>query len=290
MIESIKINKRTPAFTIIIPVYNGTCTITKAIQSVVRQYINNWELIIVDDGSNENIKNIISDYLKDDRVKYYFKNHKGVSSARNYGISLALGQYIIFLDDDDYFHEGLLKEICAVNYMNYDLISWSAQKLVDGKVIHWKPEKLGRLYRHKKISFLAGSVCYNKELFKKTGGFDENLKYGENYELGLRICQIKNLRIFIIDFELVTIVINSFERTSNSALNQANSYLYQLKKHKSLLKKFPKDLSKFYYNLAYNLESLNKIKLARKFYFNSWKANIFDPKGFIKFYYLKWIR
>lgn len=82
-----------------------------AIDSVINQSYKNWELIVVNDGSIDNTEEVVKNYqLKDNRIKYYFQQNKGRSSARNLGIEYSSGEYVSFLDDDDYYLEDYLEE------------------------------------------------------------------------------------------------------------------------------------------------------------------------------------
>ena len=84
--------------------------INNAINSVLDQSYRNWELIVVDDGSTDNTKEIVSEVVKKDkRVKYFFKENKERSAARNQGIKIASGEWICFLDSDDLYHQTHLE-------------------------------------------------------------------------------------------------------------------------------------------------------------------------------------
>ena len=91
-----------PFFSIIIPTYNRGHVLGKTIQSVINQNFNDWELIVVDDGSTDNTKNIINDFSKNDsRIRYIYQDNQERSAARNNGIENSNGKYICFLDSDD---------------------------------------------------------------------------------------------------------------------------------------------------------------------------------------------
>jgi glycosyltransferase involved in cell wall biosynthesis len=94
---------------IIIPTYNRERTIIRAIKSVIFQSYKNFELIIVDDGSTDNTKEILKPFLENKKINYYYKENGGVSSARNLGIKKAKGEYIAFLDSDDEFLQKKLE-------------------------------------------------------------------------------------------------------------------------------------------------------------------------------------
>jgi glycosyltransferase involved in cell wall biosynthesis len=92
---------KSPFFSIILPTYNRASFISKAIESVIDQLYNKWELIILDDGSTDNTKEIVLSF-NDDRIRYIYQENKERSAARNNGIRNAKGEYICFLDSDDY--------------------------------------------------------------------------------------------------------------------------------------------------------------------------------------------
>ena len=98
----------TPFFSVVIPTYNRGWVLLLAIQSVIQQTFDQWELIIVDDGSKDDTKSVVS-AITDKRVKYFYQENKGRSAARNAGIEIALGEYIAFLDSDDQYAENYLE-------------------------------------------------------------------------------------------------------------------------------------------------------------------------------------
>jgi glycosyltransferase involved in cell wall biosynthesis len=94
---------------IIIPCYNGENYIAQTIQSVLNQSYRNFEIIFINDGSTDSSEQIIASYLNDVRVKYYYQLNQGVSFSRNYGLTQAKGEYILFLDADDILENDFLK-------------------------------------------------------------------------------------------------------------------------------------------------------------------------------------
>ena len=101
-------------YSIIIPVYNSENTIKRAIDSVLSQTYLNWELIIVDDGSTDNSLKIVNEY-HDDRIRILCQSNSGPGKARNFGIENAIGDYVVFLDSDDYYDNDYLESIDIVN-------------------------------------------------------------------------------------------------------------------------------------------------------------------------------
>ncbi|MBC9229530.1 glycosyltransferase family 2 protein [bacterium SPL81] len=100
--------------TVIVPVFNKSAYIERSIISVLGQSYTDFELLLIDDGSTDNSKNIIdSIILNDSRCKYYFQKNQGVSSARNYGLKLAKGSHIAFLDADDEYSPNFLSNMLS---------------------------------------------------------------------------------------------------------------------------------------------------------------------------------
>lgn len=94
---------------VIIPTYNRQETIYQSVQSVLNQTVESLEVIIVDDGSTDNTKQVIQS-IDDHRVKYFFQRNNGACAARNYGILHSNGDYIAFQDSDDLWYENKLKQ------------------------------------------------------------------------------------------------------------------------------------------------------------------------------------
>lgn len=102
----------TPYISIVMPVFNSSQTLAKSIESVLRQTDNSWELIIVDDGSVDESWRIMESYsMQDSRIKIFRETNSGPGMARNFAIQQAVGEYIGFLDSDDYWPEFGIEEI-----------------------------------------------------------------------------------------------------------------------------------------------------------------------------------
>lgn len=109
-----------PLVSVIIPVYNGEKFIATTLRSVIHQSYSNWEIIIINDGSTDNTLNIVSD-LKDPRIKIISQNNSGVSASRNAGIGSANGNYLAFLDADDFWHKNNLEKKISFLENNPDI-------------------------------------------------------------------------------------------------------------------------------------------------------------------------
>lgn len=109
---------------IIVPVYNNEPVIGRCIESILKQTFEDFELIIINDGSTDGSENIIKKYVeKDNRIKFINNNNKGVSETRNIGIRNATGMYIQFVDGDDFIDKDMLRyEISLLEEKNADMV------------------------------------------------------------------------------------------------------------------------------------------------------------------------
>ena len=98
------------SISVLMPVYNSEKFLLETVQAVINQSYIDWELILVDDGSTDNSKEICTKLMNDDkRIKYIFQENLGVSHTRNVALENAQGKYIVFVDSDDLIHEDYLK-------------------------------------------------------------------------------------------------------------------------------------------------------------------------------------
>ncbi len=114
-------------YSIIIATYNSGKYIKKCIESILNQTLKNFNIIIVDDGSTDNTKEVLKPYLKLKNVKYFYKENTGVADTRNFGISKVKTEYFMFIDSDDYISPTLFETI--EKYNNYDILSFKGKKI-----------------------------------------------------------------------------------------------------------------------------------------------------------------
>ncbi len=104
---------------VIIPVYNRENVVAEAVQSVLNQTYTNFEILIIDDGSQDNTPIICRELSeKDGRIKFFSTEHGGVSVARNKGLDMATGEFVFFIDSDDYIHPSLIESL--ISFMERD--------------------------------------------------------------------------------------------------------------------------------------------------------------------------
>ena len=162
-----------PFFSVIIPTFNRAAILPRAIKSILNQSFSDWELIIQDDGSTDDTATIVENFLDDKRIKYFKEVNQGVCAARNLGSEKATGNYITFLDSDDYVSDTWLIDF-------YNEIQKSNADIVRCKTtVNGVSEK-----EHQDL--LAGNFAVRRDLFLEAGKYDSNLKFGENTELKWR--------------------------------------------------------------------------------------------------------
>lgn len=183
---------------IIIPIYNVELWLDECINSVVGQTYKNLEIILVDDGSTDKSGEICDKWKeKDDRIFVVHKKNGGLSSARNAGLDVISGEFVTFIDSDDYIANHAIETM--VNEMidkNVDLVRCAMNKVVDGKVIeskdifkekiYYKEEALDKFYLYQ--DGFCGSVC--DKLFKASAFEKLRFPDGLNSEDYLVLLQI----------------------------------------------------------------------------------------------------
>lgn len=166
---------------IIVPVYNVENYIEKCLQSLVNQTIEDIEIIVVNDGSTDKSKEIIEKYIKENlssNIIYVEKENGGLSDARNYGMNYATGEYIAFLDSDDYVENTIYEKMYnkAISE-NADYVECDFYWVYPNK----KKEDKGFRYTNKKEMFVnARVVAWNKLI--KRDIIKEKFPYGMHYE------------------------------------------------------------------------------------------------------------
>jgi len=182
---------------VIIPVYNGAGFICDAIDSVFSQTFNDCEIIIVDDGSTDDLTEVLRKY--NNRIKYFYQKNNGPAAARNKGISVSEGEHIAFLDADDiWLPTKLEKQIvllesgsdigfvyCDNYFVDADrkiIPDYSREiKLLEGDIF------LDFFCRH---FILTPAVILRKRCLDKIGLFNEGLAVGEDYDFFLRLAYL----------------------------------------------------------------------------------------------------
>ncbi len=199
-----------PLFSIIIPTYNRASLLLKAIGSLKNQTFENWELIIIDDGSTDDTKALVNS-ITDYRIRYFYQNNQERSAARNAGIEEAVGDYITFLDSDDYYlPERLEKLYGEIKKRNYPVAFFYTGNSYEeaGKIS--KREESKYEFNTDLDFVICGIIgtpqaCIHRTILSKHR-FNENIHISEDMELWIRIvCDGYSLN-FIEQYDIVTTI------------------------------------------------------------------------------------
>ena len=183
-----------PLVSIITPVYNGEHYLLEAIESALAQTYQNFELLIINDGSTDSSAEIVKPFLKDSRVIYIEQQNLGVAAARNAAIKLSKGKYIGFLDQDDLWLNNKLEVQVAVLELNASVsFVHSSHDVVDAQGNTTEYDLIARvsgycfeeLFKKNRIAVLT--VLIRKTIFEEIGLFNEQLSGVDDYDMWLRI-------------------------------------------------------------------------------------------------------
>ena len=182
-----------PQVSIIIPTYNNEKFIGQALDSVLAQTCKSWEMIVVDDGSEDGTADVVAAWRGE--VEYFYQDNAGPSSARNRGLASARGEFVVFLDSDDMLLPSKLSDQLACFDIDVGLgLIHSGWQTVDSNanpietIEPWQQVEAldlkGWLQCH---PFCLPAVMFRRSLLEQAGGFDPNLHQAEDIDLILRI-------------------------------------------------------------------------------------------------------
>lgn len=169
--------------TIIVPVYNAEKTLNKCIDSIIQQTFTDWELLLINDGSEDKSEAICNEYSRIDfRIRIFNKKNGGVSSARNVGLDHAKGKWVTFVDSDDWIKPDYINNLLAHTDEDTDLVisyaevfndevgrieNYPSRKIINGEIdeifiendMHWHTSPWSKLYRRSVIDKYKLRFC-----------------------------------------------------------------------------------------------------------------------------------
>jgi len=253
-----------PLVSIIIPAYNAEKYIKRALESALAQTYKNIEIIVIDDGSTDKTAEIVKNY-KDPRIIYLFQKNQGQGSARNNGIKKSQGEYITFLDADDYyFPQKVEKQVRFLeNYPNYQAVYCNALHFYsDNPTVFFK--KKGNFHSGDIFKDLLQSsyinpntIMVSRKVLDKVGLFNENRYYPEDWELWLKISRA-GFQFGYLDEDLVKVEIRPDSNTTmaiqpilkNNALKMFENIFSSMNYKEKVLYKTEEILKKMRFKLA----------------------------------------
>lgn len=273
---------------IIVTIYNQKDTIKRTLASVFNQTSDDFELIIINDGSTDNSEEVIKDFLKDNKVKYYYTENQGVSLARNYGIEKSTKEYVLFLDGDDTIEINLVKYLNSFLDKNYQMICFDYNTLHENvalkKQLKTKESILiksglailkNNYLKHEfNIKIWTSSVIYNKSFLNENNILFKKFRISQdiNFQLNALIYSEKVL--------ITNQILSNYHITKNSVMNRFNIFRFdayyaikdiektienneKINKSKEFLaikrRLAFKKLNGFVYNYTYNYLNFDKV-------------------------------
>jgi len=268
---------------IIIPVYNSEKYIIKCLDSLFEQTNYNFEVIIIDDGSTDDSNSIIKSYIEEKNPKFKLQfieqSNNGVSASRNKGLLLSKGEYILFLDSDDFLVNDAIERINEILLarMNSEVLLFNYNKLIDGKkgsqsssddekiFFEMNKKEVLKKINDSEINFWIGSTIFNKKkLLENKIFFLEDKFYGEDLELMFKymfLCK----KIIYSNIELSNYNVRENSLTTNYNMNQIDSVKLLLDLYENYNHLNNKEFNKLFYqntisnNLIYNIQNLKPI-------------------------------
>lgn len=190
-------------FSVIIPLYNKSPYVAKAIRSVLVQTFNDYELVIMDDGSKDDSFEMAREAIQGyGHCHLYRQKNAGVSVARNNGVVLSQGEYVCFLDADDWWESTFLEEMnrlieefpdAGIYGSNYTIINETRHKTrvaTIGVAEGFTKGYIDYCQTYAKTLYMplwTGAVCVPRQVFDEVGGFNPQLKMSEDFDLWIRI-------------------------------------------------------------------------------------------------------
>lgn len=240
-------------FSLIVPVYNTEKYLDKCLNSIFLNDYKNFEVIIVNDGTTDNSEYIINNYLqKYNNIVYIKEENKGLSFARNEGVKKATGDYILFIDSDDFIEKDLLSTLNDNLSEKVDLLRFQIREIYDDKKVDYNEEGFditssnNAFSKIVKYKYIEPSVlyAYNREFYLNNKfKFTENI-YHEDFDLIPRIIE-KAKTVKSISY----IGYNYLMR--NNSITSTSDNVKELKKMDDVLNSFKKvteknEISNFY--------------------------------------------
>ena len=183
-----------PEISVIIPVYNGDKTIRETIESVLNQTFSDFELLIINDGSQDTTLEIVSN-IPDPRIKVFSYPNAGLNASRNRGISLASGEYVSFIDADDIWTPDKLEaQLKALKAEPQAAVAYSWTDWIDEKGQFLRRANhnsaTGDVFAKLLLADFVGSgsnPLIRKQAFAEVGNFDQSLVGGQDWDMWLRL-------------------------------------------------------------------------------------------------------
>lgn len=280
--------KGSPLISIVTPTYNRANFLPEAIESVLSQDYENYELLIIDDGSTDNSKDVIEKYMDSKKIRYLYQSNSGQSVARNRGIEEANGDFICFLDSDNRWLPGKLSASVEAFERNPEADIVYGDVVLINEQGHEFSRKNMKRYSGKITTHLLKDNCVSMNTtmsktnsIRAVGGFSGQVKVADDYDLWLRLSAeytYKYIPKLMADYRVMTNQISSDKKrrfSSNEEIIRrflvANPNLLSVSEQRDAL-------NFFYTRAARHFSGTKNFKLANKYFWKALSTKVFAPR------------
>ncbi|MEN2400340.1 glycosyltransferase family A protein [Flavobacterium sp. MC2016-06] len=269
-----------PRLSIITPCYNSEATLHLTLESVFKQKFQDWEVIIVNDGSADRTEEIALDWVKKDkRFKYFSKENEGLGKTRNFGISKANGTYILPLDSDNLIESDFTLNALKIFEDNPDVgVVHGYAEFFGEREGLWKIDDfdIQKMLVH---NYIDACAVFKKELWQKVGGYDQNMPYQghEDWEFWVSLASINTV---FYNLHLITFKYFVSSKSMIHSFNNEMVFLnqdYIMKKHSKL---FHEEYSKIFSSREKMDKQIMKKLKSKKFVVDLFCSTFFGFKVF----------
>ncbi|WP_341754471.1 glycosyltransferase family 2 protein [Candidatus Tisiphia endosymbiont of Dioctria rufipes] len=268
---------------VIMPIYNRIDLAIESIKSVVAQTHKCFELIIVDDGSEDDVSRLIEECNKDSRIKYIRKENAGSAAARNLGIKHASGQYIAFIDSDDLFYDNKLEvqlkfmedNSLLFSHTSYHRIDWAGNLIKYINSGTFSKQVFPNIIT--KCPIAMSSVMGKTSLFM-SNKFPENIKIGEDICLWISIASKHDIEAIDLALSCVRVNYGISNCFNNRKMTIRLINIFSFVMNDEYLSQFDKHVQLLLFSAA-NISSLPLDKLIK---FNDWQSERRNPNVIVK--------
>lgn len=283
---------------VIIPVYNASKVIERCLYSIINQTYSNLEIICINDGSTDNSYEKLKQFAnKDKRVKIINKKNTGVSSARNSGLDISTGEYILFVDSDDYLETNTIEKLIhIITYEKSDLVIFNYKIKYNNKIIKNKfklknisvnkNEFLKNLNKYCKKAFInqPWNKLYIKSKISKR--FNENLDLGEDLEFNIKyfseVKKVSLLNEFLYIYDVT--IENSLTKVKENSLKELLDLYIEMYMCLYYNKGLKTSMAMDFYILKASVYHVNRMYNKEKSIFKKISKMLFQYKYIEKFY------
>lgn len=225
-----------PLISIIVPVYNPGQYIYKCLESLVNQIKKNYEVILVDDGSTDGSDKICKEYCqKYENIRYFYKENSGVSDTRNFGIEKSIGEYITFVDSDDYIDESYTEKATDIINQGYEMIIFNHAK-VNGEIINELvlleqsqdvtcPKILNKYFENYCLSTACKKLFKRNMLIENKINFDNTISNGEDMLFSIT-AYVNSKKTYYLNYCAYFYLFNESSITNNVDIEKRKKHSY----------------------------------------------------------------